>query len=177
MVTFKGGTHEQMRPFADSLRAFMMDEMHSSLKWVHSDYDKSVATVSVDLDSDEASRLGLNRALLSLSIAKTLNGQTVASYWEGDKSIPINFYNAVLDKDMSYEDLGNQLVTTPIPGVYVPLRQIADVTPSWQPIGLAHSGGEQSITVFASIASLPAFDSMITPCTTPFSTIASTTNA
>ena len=149
MVTFRGSGHEQMRPYADSLKNFMMEQMHESLKWVHIDYDKSVATVSVDLDSDESTRLGLNRALLSLSIAKTLNGQTVASYWEGDKSIPINFYNAVLDKDMSYEDLGNQLVTTPIPGVYVPLRQIADVTPSWQPIGLAHSGGQNSITVFA----------------------------
>ena len=149
MVTFRGGTHEQMRPFADSLKAFMMDKMHGSLKWVHTDYDKSVATVSVDLDSEESTRLGLNRALLSLSIAKTLNGQTVASYWEGDKSIPINFYNAVLTKDMTYEDLGNQLMTTPIPGVYVPLRQVAEVTPSWQPIGLAHLGGENSITVFA----------------------------
>ena len=151
MVTFKGGDHEQMRPFADSLRAFMMDDMHGSLKWVHSDYDKSVATVSVDLDSDEATRLGLNRALLSLSIAKTLNGQTVASFWEGDKSIPINFYNAVLTDDMNYEELGNQLMSTPLPGVYVPLRQVADVTPSWQPIGLAHLGGEQSITVFADL--------------------------
>ena len=148
MVTFRGGTHEQMRPFADSLKTFMMDKMHGSLKWVHSDYDKSVATISVDLDSDESTRLGLNRALLSLSIAKTLNGQTVASYWEGDKSIPINFYNAVISSDMSYEELGNQLMTTPIPGVYVPLRQVADVTPSWQPIGLAHLGGENSITVF-----------------------------
>lgn len=149
MVTFKGGDHEQMRPYADSLRAFLMEKKHGSLKWVHSDYDKSVATVSVDLDSDESTRLGLNRALLSLSIAKTLNGQTVASYWEGDKSIPINFYNAVLKDDMMYEELGNQLMTTPIPGVYVPLRQVATVTPSWQPIGLAHLGGEQSITVFA----------------------------
>ena len=149
MVTFRGGTHEQMRPFADSLKTFMMDQMHGSLKWVHSDYDKSVATVSVDLDSDESTRLGLNRALLSLSIAKTLNGQTVASYWEGNKSIPINFYNAVISNDMSYEELGNQLMTTPIPGVYVPLRQVADVTPSWQPIGLAHFGGENSITIFA----------------------------
>ena len=151
MVTFRGADHELMRPYADSVKAYMMDKMHGSLKWVHSDYDKSVATVSVDLDSDESTRLGLNRALLSLSIAKTLNGQTVASYWEGDKSIPINFYNAVLSDDMIYEELGNQLMTTPIPGVYVPLRQVAEVTPSWQPIGLAHSGGEQSITIFADL--------------------------
>ena len=149
MVTFRGGTHEQLRPYVDSLKTFMMEQMDASLKWIHSDYDKSVATISVDLDSDESTRLGLNRALLSLSIAKTLNGQTVASYWEGDKSIPINFYNAVLSDDMSYDELGNQLMTTPIPGVYVPLRQVADVTPSWQPIGLAHLGGENSITVFA----------------------------
>ena len=149
MVTLRGGEHEQMRPFADSIKAFMTEKMHRTLKWVHSDYDKSVSTVSVDLDSDEASRLGLNRALLSLSIAKILNGQTVASYWEGDKSIPITFYNDAISEDKTYEELGNQLVSTPIPGVYVPLRQVADVTPSWQPIGLAHSHGEQSITVFA----------------------------
>ena len=52
---------------------------------------------------------------------------------------------------MNYEELGNQLMSTPLPGVYVPLRQVADVTPSWQPIGLAHLGGEQSITVFADL--------------------------
>lgn len=153
MVTLKGGTSEEMYPLADAIKIFMMEKMERTLKWVHTDNDKSMATISVDLDPEEASRLGVNRALLSLSIAKTLNGQTVASIWEGDKSVPINFYNSAITQDMSFEDLDDQLVSTSIPGVYVPLRQVATVNPIWQPEGIAHTGGENSITVYADMRS------------------------
>ena len=153
MVTFRGGSSEEMEPLAMELKRYMMTEMENTLKWVHSDCDRSVATVSVDLDPEESSRLGVNRALLSLSIAKTLNGQTVASIWEGKKSIPINFYNSAIKPDMTYEELGNQLVSTPLPGVSVPLRQVADISPIWQPEGIAHTGGKNSITVYADMRS------------------------
>jgi multidrug efflux pump subunit AcrB len=153
MVTFRGGSAEVMEPFAMELKKYMMTEMENTLKWVHSDCDRSVSTVSVDLDPEESSRLGVNRALLSLSIAKTLNGQTVASVWEGKKSIPINFYNSAIKPDMSYEELGNQLVSTSLPGVSVPLRQVADISPIWQPEGIAHTGGKNSITVYADMRS------------------------
>lgn len=153
MVTLRGGSPEEMMPLADSIKMFMMNNMESTLKWVHTDNDKSMATVSIDLDPAESSRLGVNRALLSLSLAKTLNGQTVASIWEGSKSIPINFYNSAINPDMNYEDIGDQLITTSIPGVYVPLRQVASVAPIWQPDGIAHTGGESSITVYADMRS------------------------
>lgn len=149
MITLRGVGYEQMRPFADSIKMHLMNKMDDKLKWVHSDCDRNLATVSIDMDPDEASRLGMNRALLSLSIAKHLNGQTMASYWEGDKSIPINFYNQAMTDSIDFYELGNQLVSSPLPGVYIPLRQIATISPSWQPEGIAHLGGERSITVFA----------------------------
>lgn len=148
-ITFKGSGYDVMKPLADSVKMYMMNEMDNTLKWVHSDFDKSVATVSIDMIPEEAARLGVNRALLSLSIAKTLNGQTVSHFWEDGKSIPINFYTESVHPHMSYDNLGDQLISTTMPGVTVPLRQIADVSPIWQPEGIAHTGGEKSISVYA----------------------------
>lgn len=147
-VQFTGGSLDEMQPYADSLRAYMagMDDM---LKWVHSDCDSYVSTVDVKLDPDEASRLGVNRTLLSLSLAGKFNGQTVANLWEGDTKIPVTLYSTSVNDDMTYETIANQMVATAVPGVSVPLRQVASVEPSWQPESVPHVGGRQAVTVYA----------------------------
>jgi multidrug efflux pump subunit AcrB len=119
------------------------------LQWVHSDSDNYISTVSVDVDPNEAARLGVNRAVLSLSLAGAYGGQTVATLWEDGESIPVNLYSVSDFKDMSYESIGNQMITTSIPGVYVPLRQVAQVNPLWEPESIPHISGKESITVYA----------------------------
>jgi multidrug efflux pump subunit AcrB len=103
----------------------------------------------VDVDPNEAARLGVNRAVLSLSLAGAYGGQTVATLWEDGESIPVNLYSVSDFKDMSYESIGNQMITTSIPGVYVPLRQVAQVNPLWEPESIPHISGKESITVYA----------------------------
>ncbi|MDE6872446.1 MAG: efflux RND transporter permease subunit [Bacteroidales bacterium] len=147
-VTLQGGGIEDMRPYADTLKRFMagMDDL---LKWVHSDCDEYVSTIDVRLDPDEAARLGVNRALVSLSVAGALNGQTVTSVWEGDTKIPVTIYSRAVSEDMTYDVIENQMVPTSIPGVNVPLRQVASVSPGWEPEQIPHSRGRESITVSA----------------------------
>ncbi|MDD5912296.1 MAG: efflux RND transporter permease subunit [Bacteroidales bacterium] len=152
-ITFKGDGIARASALADSLKAFMLADMDDCLKWIHSDSDRSISTVSVDLNEDEATRLGVNRALMSLSIASSLGGQTAANIWEGGKSIPINFYSNGVGAGMQYNDLGNLNIITSIPNTSVPLRQIADISPSWQPEGIAHTGGKQSISIYADMRS------------------------
>lgn len=152
-ITFKGGSRELARPFADSLKFFMMNNMGNELKWVHSDSDRNSATVSINLNSEESARLSLNRTLLSLSVASSLNGQTAASIWEDGKSIPINFYSDFISGDMEYTQLNDLIVNTGIPGISVPLRQVADIRPTWQPEGIAHTGGKISTSVYADMRS------------------------
>lgn len=147
-ITFRGGTLEEMKPYADTLKAYMM-EQRSLLQWIHSDSESYISTISVDVDPNEAARLGVNRALLSLSLAGAYGGQTVATLWEDGESIPVNLYSVSDFKDMSYEALGNQMITTAIPGVYVPLRQVADVNPAWEPESIPRIGGKEAITVYA----------------------------
>ena len=147
-VTFKGGTVEQMKPYSDSLRAYMAAQT-DLMKWVHSDFDEYISTVEVDMDTDEAARLGINRTLLSLSLSGIFNGQTIATVWEGNDAVPVTLYSDSVTDDMSYDTVENQMVPTYVPGVSVPLRQVASVSPGWDPETIPHIGGKQTVTVYA----------------------------
>lgn len=147
-VTFKGGTVEQMKPYSDSLRAYMAAQT-DLMKWVHSDFDEYISTVEVDMDTDEAARLGINRTLLSLSLSSIFNGQTIATVWEGNDAVPVTLYSDSVTDGMSYDTVENQMVPTYVPGVSVPLRQVASVSPGWEPETIPHIGGKQTVTVYA----------------------------
>lgn len=148
VITFKGDDREALIDAADSVRKFMTS-LSSDLKWVHSDCDNFHPSVEVSLDKDEAARLGVNRSLLSLSLAGTFNGQSIATLWEGDRSIPVNIYSEGLSSDMPYSAIGDQLVPTSLPGVSVPLRQVASIAPGWSLTQLDRADGRPAVNVYA----------------------------
>lgn len=151
-VSFTGGTSEEMKACADSLKNFMYG-MSDQLKWVHSDCEEYVSKVNVSLDAEEATRLGVNKTLLSLYLAGSSAGQTIATVWEEGNKVPVNVYNSSMGEDPSYDALVNQMVPTSMPGVSVPLRQVATLSPSWELAQVSHAGGEETVTVYADMKS------------------------
>lgn len=149
-VIFKGAPIEQMKPYADSLKHFMYG-MSDQLKWVHGDCDRYVSKVDVSLDVEEAARLGVNKTLLSLYLSGVTGGQTVATVWEDGEKVPVNVYSSSIGDDPSYDVLAGQMVPTTLPGVSVPLRQVASLSPSWDLAQVPHTGGEESVTVSADL--------------------------
>ena len=149
-VTVKGGDFYTLQPIADFIKHFFYT-MDDKLQWIHSDCEGMASFVDIDLDSDEAARLGVNRSMLSMSLAGIFNGLPVGSVWEGDTKIPVMLYSRTTGTDMSYDAVGNQIVPTRIPGVSVPLRQVADIEPDWGPDTHARISGEESITVGADL--------------------------
>lgn len=147
-ITLKGADREALRDATDELRRYMCS-MQDELKWVHSTADNYAPTLHVDLEGDEAQRLGVNKAMLSLALAGALNGQTIETCWEDGTAVPVNLYNGNITSDMDYDALGNLMVATPLPGVSVPLRQVATLMPDWEAVTLEKRGGEQTITLFA----------------------------
>lgn len=142
-----GDDYEQIRAVSDSIKSYMSTlEM---IKWVHSDGDNLIPTINLDLKGDEATRLGVNRALMNLSLTSALNGVPISSIREGDVTIPVNLYSQDFQKDATYDNIGNTLVATAIPGQMVPLRQVADVSPGWEPEVLTRINGKQAIVVGA----------------------------
>lgn len=142
-----GDDYEQIRAVSDSIKSYMSTlEM---IKWVHSDGDNLIPTINLELKGDEATRLGVNRALMNLSLTSALNGVPISSIREGDVTIPVNLYSQDFQKDATYDNIGNTLVATAIPGQMIPLRQVADVSPGWEPEVLTRINGKQAIVVGA----------------------------
>lgn len=142
-----GDDYEQIRAVSDSIKSYMSTlEM---IKWVHSDGDNLIPTINLELKGDEATRLGVNRALMNLSLTSALNGVPISSIREEDVTIPVNLYSQDFQKDATYDNIGNTLVATAIPGQMVPLRQVADVSPGWEPEVLTRINGKQAIVVGA----------------------------
>lgn len=149
MVELRGGDKEQMQPYADSIRAFMLSM--PELQWVNGDGDNFVTAVDIDINSDEALRLGVNKTMLSLYLAGAFNGQPIASLWEDGKNVPVRLYDSSVNDSMSYNIFNSRLVPTMIPGLSVPLRQIAAVEPEIVPEQFVHRAGEPSVAVSADL--------------------------
>ena len=147
-VVIKGPDQEILVPVAEKVKSYMYS-MTDILKWIHSDCDDYVPTVDITLDAEEAARLGVSRPMLSLSLAGAFNGQTVAVLWEGDRQLPVNLYSTAVSKGMGYDAVSDQIVPTMMPGVSVPLRQVADIGPGWSPESLKRTSGQESVTVGA----------------------------
>lgn len=152
-ISFKGGESSQMQPFADSLKKYMVESMGGTLKWVHTDNDKSKSVISLSMDDYESSRLGVNRAILSFFVSELTAGGNLATLWEEGKKVPVNLYSSTITPQMSYADMMDQMIPATLPSVMVPLRQVAQISPEWHPEVISHIGGKEVVSVYADLNS------------------------
>lgn len=140
--------YDKISPIKDSLIAFLKQD--PELFYVHSDYDHTEEVVEVDLNIDEANRLGVTQAMLSVYLSSALSGNQLVSMWEHGYNLPTTVYTEGLH-DINYEEIGDMLIPTSRPGVWVPLRQVADIHPRFQHDNLTHRNGRRCITVTADV--------------------------
>ncbi len=148
-VRFTGDDLTTMEIFADSLKKFMNEQ--PELTWVHSNYDESTPNVKIRLKPDESSMLGVTQSMLSVYLSGTIGGQPLTSIWENDYKVPVVLYSQVSDSN-KVKSLENQLVPTAIPGLWVPLRQVADIEPDWKKSSITRYNGVRTITVGSDLA-------------------------
>ena len=148
-VRFTGDDRQAIVALSDSLKNYLYGI--KGLKWVHSDSDEYDPVVKVTPDADEAARLGVNRAMIALSLAGSFNGLPVATLWEGTKPIPVRIYSDAVCDDMDYDVVASQIIPTAIPGVSVRLDQVATVEPDWAPHSITRVGGRHTSTVYADL--------------------------
>lgn len=147
-IMVKGEDQDAIKEVADTVLGYMRT-LGDELKWVHSTSDDCISCVEVRLDPTESARLGVNKAMTSLALAGAFDGQGLASIWEGDKKIPVNLYSSSVSEDMGYEAIGDLMIATSVPGVYVPLRQVADIEPAFGPSQRTRYAGEEAVILSA----------------------------
>lgn len=143
-----GDNYEQIEPLCDSIVAFMKQD--SDLCFVHTDYDETEEIVQVDMNVEEANRLGVTQAQLSVYLAGALSGNNMVSLWEDDYNLPTKIYTEGVH-NIAFEELGDLLVPTAHPGAWVPLRQVATLRPDFGHNNLTHRNGRRCITVMADV--------------------------
>ncbi|MCQ2114998.1 MAG: efflux RND transporter permease subunit [Bacteroidales bacterium] len=148
VVTLSGDRRDSLLQYAEELKKYMYS-LDTELMWVHSNCDNFQSAINIELNTDEATRLGVNKSMLALSLAGTFNGQTISTLWEGDRQVPVNLYSEGISRDMDYETVGNQMVATAVPGVNVPLRQVASVNPDWKLTERDRLAGRESVSIYA----------------------------
>ena len=151
-----------MQLYIDSIRAYMASR--PELVWVHSDYDDIASQSRIVLKADEASRLGVTQASLSLYLASVTRGVTITNIYEHGNTSPtpvvlrstLNAQPSTLNAQLS-TTLNSQLSTLnsiSVPtatGTWVPLRQVADIVPAWHHASIEHRNGVPTITIGADL--------------------------
>ena len=146
---FYGSDIDSLRAAADRLMARM--RQMPELQWVHTDYEDPRAIAEVRLDPVTASQLGITRTVVAANMALASGDVAVGSVWEGDYRLPVVLKRDDRLGERSLSDIGDTYVSSPVPGVSVPLRQIADVEPAWSQSKIVHRNGMRCITVTADL--------------------------
>ena len=147
-VRVKGENWEAMKPIADSIQQFMVSQ--PELQWVHCDYNNMTASTRIVLKADEATRLGITETMLSLYLMQATQGATITTLYEGSYAVPVVLYTAGINT-LNADELGAIQVPTALPGVWVPLRQVATIEPNWHHTLLERRNAVRTMTVGADL--------------------------
>ena len=113
--------------------------------------DNTSQNIKVELKTDEATRLGVTQSMLSLYLSSALSGQSLTNVWEKDYKVPVMLYTQKNGRAMTYQELEDFQIPTSIPSVWVPLRQVATVSPEWEDAVINRRNSLRTITVGADL--------------------------
>ena len=143
-----GEDYELMDIYADSILRFMAQM--PELQWAHSDYNIQTPSTRIVLKADEDTRLGVTETKLSLYLRQATKGATLTTLYEGCYSVPVVLYTAGMES-LPPDQLGNLRVPTAVPGIWVPLSQVADIVPHWHHAFYEHRNSVRAITIGADL--------------------------
>ena len=146
-VRFSGDNIQKIKEQANKLIAHIstMDEC----LYVRSNFEEMQPVARVEINPTKAGRLGMNSAMASMYLTANYGEVPVSTMWEGD--YPLSVVIKSEQRDRGFNSIGDVHVSGVIPGVSVPLRQIADVKAEWTEGKIVRRNGIRTISVFADL--------------------------
>ncbi len=149
-IRFSGDDLPVLKELADSMSVLMRDV--KGLEWIRTNMGNPVPSALVVLKEDESALLGVSPSMVSSEISALYGGLPVGTVWEGDYSLPVRIISYVDDgRPVADNPLEDEYITTLIPGVSVPLRQVADIEPQWYDGQIVRRNGMLSVSVMAEV--------------------------
>ncbi|BAV04485.1 Multidrug efflux pump subunit AcrB [Filimonas lacunae] len=138
-----GDNLNDQKKVAEQVKAIL--EKTKGTNWIRTDYQDDYFGIKAVTKEDAASRLGVTNNMITQTLGGEIKGYTVSTFWEGDKPIDI-----VLRLDAKNRADFNQLENMYISTRYntkVPLKEVAELQPSWHTGVIAHRNGLRTLTV------------------------------
>ena len=149
-LRLSGDNWNQLKHTADSITSVFRSNKQLILS--RNDVEEPLLTTDIHLDEQKANRLGVNNALVELTMATRYNnsGIPLTTIWDGDYGMPVALKSSKADR-ATIADIANEPI--PIAGGLrtVPLRQIAKVSPRWEDGQICHRNGRRTITIMADV--------------------------
>lgn len=118
---------------------------------VQTDFNEPLPALDVRLKEDEATRLGVTNLGLESTLAMRYgNGLQIAQVWEGDYDIPVTLKSEKADCALPVE-VKDELIPVAAGLADVPLRQVADVVPTWKDGQIVQRNGVYTASVQADL--------------------------
>lgn len=154
MLRVSGYDTDRVREIAGQLADLMRRD--PSLHDINFDWNEKSRTLRLELDQDKLRALGLDQRNLALHLQTQISGLSMAEYYEADKTVDI-----VLRMEAEDRNYLGRLKNLPIylpGGRYVPLEQIAVISPGAKDGAIWRRDLKPTITVRAAISSGTAND-------------------
>lgn len=148
-VRFQGNDIAALKRAGDALLTGLKDV--EGLTWVHSSFEGSQPYLKTELDPVKSAQLGITKAMLSTDIALRYTGLPLGELWEDSYALPVHLKSKTGVTGDCFNGLADEYISTGIPGVAVPLRQVATVTPDWQDGQILRFSGTRTLSVFANM--------------------------
>lgn len=149
-IRVSGDSIKDLKQAADSLLQHLrrMDE----LTLVRTNYDEQLPGVSIKLNDDEATRLGISRTAVSINMAMRFgNGIPLTTVWEKDYPVSVVLKSDRGGKEADFEDIPNEYLPAWGGGISVPLRQVATTEGDWTEGQIVRRNGVRTISVIADV--------------------------
>lgn len=148
-VRFTGEDLTALRAVGDSTLQLL--RQNPKLTLVRSNFLESTSGFYVDLKEDETNRLGIPKTLVSMNLATRFgDGLPLTTLWEGDYPVSVMLKDNYTGKQSS-QSLENTQISGLLPGLNVPLRQIADIKPDWTDGQIVRRNGIRTLSILADV--------------------------
>ncbi len=148
-VRVVGDNISKIKTVADSLEVKLRKVQE--LTWVHTNFGTMLPGARINIHQQEASRLGISRSMIAANLAIDFNGFTLTTLWEGNYGMPVKLKVGHTHHE-KLEDIDNEYIHSVIPGISVPLRQIANVTPDWTQGTIVRRNGVPTISILSDVS-------------------------
>jgi multidrug efflux pump subunit AcrB/outer membrane protein TolC len=116
--------------------------------YTHTDWHEDTLLAGMDLRQEVANRMGFTNATIAQQLAGSFDGETVTTFWEGDRDVDVDLRLDAADRQ-SFQNISDTYLLSPVTGARLPLSAVASLTPEWQPGRIVRRNGVRTLSVRA----------------------------